>query len=78
MNERIQELAEQAWKEILDETNIDGDINTMFSADEVVAFETKFAELIIKECAIIANRADNTETEIRCMYDIITEHFGVE
>jgi hypothetical protein len=38
----------------------------------------KFAELLIKECAIIANRADNTETEIRCMYDVITEHFGVE
>jgi len=38
----------------------------------------KFAELIVRECAIIANRAENTETEIRCMYDVITEHFGVE
>jgi hypothetical protein len=38
----------------------------------------QFARLLVKECAIIANRADNTETEIRCMYDVITEHFGVE
>lgn len=50
MNERIKQLAEQAWKEILDETDIDGDNCTMFSADEVVAFETKFAELIVEEC----------------------------
>jgi hypothetical protein len=50
MNERIRELAEQAWKEILDETSIDGDISTMFSSDEVVEFETKFAELIVAEC----------------------------
>jgi hypothetical protein len=38
----------------------------------------QFARLLVQECAIIANRADNTETEIRCMYDVITEHFGVE
>jgi len=50
MNERIRQLAEQAWKEILDETSIDGDISTTFSADEVVAFEQKFAELIVEEC----------------------------
>ncbi len=37
----------------------------------------KFAELIIKECAIIANRAENSETETRCVFDIITDHFGV-
>jgi hypothetical protein len=38
----------------------------------------KFAELIVRECAKVANRAENAETEIRCMYDVITEHFGVE
>jgi hypothetical protein len=75
MNERIRELAEQAWKEILDETNIDGDISTMFSADEVVTFEQKFAELIVKECADWIDRQD----ESRCPYGIdLLEHFGVE
>jgi hypothetical protein len=64
MNERIKLLAEQATTE---------------EHDGFRYFDKqKFAQLLIHECAIIANRADNTETEIRCMYDVITEHFGVE
>jgi len=77
MNERIKELAEQAWKEILDETNIDGDINTMFSADEVVAFETKFAELIVLECMKVSRGADGLDATHEAWY-LIKEHFGVE
>lgn len=38
----------------------------------------KLAKLIIIECAVIANKAENNETELRCMYDVVTEHFGVE
>ena len=73
MNERIKELAEQAWKEILDETSIDGDINTMFSADEVVAFEQKFAELIVSECIEIVDSGYliGPANQLR-------QHFGVE
>jgi len=56
MNERIKQLADQVWREILDETSIDGDISTTFSPDEVVAFEQKFAELIVKECLDIADQ----------------------
>ncbi len=37
-----------------------------------------FAELIIKECAVIANRAENNDSELRCMYDVIVEHFGIK
>jgi hypothetical protein len=44
----------------------------------IVAFMQKFSELLVKECAVIANRAENNEFEIRCMYDIITQHFGIE
>jgi hypothetical protein len=93
MNERIKELKKQAWKEILDETNIDGDISTMFSADEVVTFEQKFAELIVRECVtIIKHGIDHTEyphpndveksmiemkAQMWCR-DAIKEHFGVE
>ena len=50
MNERIKQLADQVWREILDETSIDGDSSNVYSPDEVVAFEQKFAELIIGEC----------------------------
>jgi hypothetical protein len=75
--ERIRELAEQAWKEILDETSIDGDINTMFSADEVVAFEQKFAELIVRECMAVAVEYQNVGGN--CYVDNrIAKHFGVE
>ena len=48
------------------------------SDGELVFSKEKFAELIVRECAKVANRAENAETEIRCMYDVITEHFGVE
>jgi hypothetical protein len=67
MNERIKLLAEQ--------THVYAGGHSIFCHESDIK---KFAELIVKECAIIANRADNTETEIRCMYDVITEHFGVE
>jgi hypothetical protein len=63
MNERMTELFGQA--------GISDSINEEFGIEYL-------AELIVKECAIIANRADNTETEIRCMYDVITEHFGLD
>ena len=79
MNERIRELAEQAWKEILDETNIDGDISTMFSADEVVTFEQKFAELIVRECASKAWFAEQYGIgDGAPVSKQIKEHFGVE
>ncbi len=44
----------------------------------LTTYTQKLAELIVKECAVIANRAENNDTEIRCMYDVITEHFGVK
>ena len=79
MNERIRELAEQAWKEILDETSIDGDISTTFSADEVVAFEQKFAELIVKECAQVAsNHVMDVEGNDWGVIHAVENHFGVE
>ena len=80
MNERIQELAMQAY--IADSLQRNPNYKKSYITDllikDLAGFNKKFAELIVKECAIIANRADNTETEIRCMYDVITEHFGVE
>lgn len=37
----------------------------------------RFAKLIIDECAVVANRAENNDSELRCMSDVIHEHFGV-
>ena len=71
MNERYHKLANEAWCTVNQRIGFN-------DAQRRELFEREFAELIVKECAIIANRADNTETEIRCMYDVITEHFGVE
>ena len=78
MNNRIEKLAKRAgfvfWKNESYKPN--GQI-VDWSCDYDNSIE-KFAESIINECAIIANRAENTETEVRCMYDVITEHFGVQ
>lgn len=38
----------------------------------------RFAELLIKECAIIASKAENNENELRCMYDVIVERFNLK
>ena len=87
MNERIFELAKQAWKEILDETSIDGDISTTFSADEVVAFEQKFAELIVKkfddilllqQLDCIGNHDKQSAELIEQIRDKTKTYFGVE
>ena len=65
MNKRLQELAEQA-----EEWNEDGDkcdVNLQ-----------KFAELIIKECADVADNADATREKWQSIGKFVKEHFGVE
>ncbi len=37
-----------------------------------------FANMLIKECAIIASKAENNENELRCMYDVIVERFNLK
>lgn len=75
MNRRIKELAEEAGLKVESwMTNPPKPFQILGSAEE---FE-KFANLIIQECATIANRAENNDLEIRCMYNIVTEHFGVK
>ena len=64
MNERIKELAEQAT------TYIDP------SANDGVCWnfdKEKFAELIVRECAWVADTAEPYQTS-----DLILKHFGVE
>ena len=90
MNERIKQLADQAWREILDETSIDGDSSNVYSPDEVVAFEQKFAELIVKECAELMKKeseeyhsigsdyCDNKAEAFDEAVDLVKKHFGVK
>jgi hypothetical protein len=70
MNERIKQLAEQAGMNIVDDK---------FST--YGKFAEKFAELIVKECAKVAqmNTPDTEECEYtHLISEKIKEHFGVE
>jgi len=71
MNERIYELANAANKDIVYTFKLE-------EAKQLHELMEKFAELIVKECAVIASKAENSDAELRCMYDVITEHFGVK
>ena len=78
MNQRIRELAEQAW----DDTAVSPDFG------HPVSFAEKFAELIVRECMnICAEREEDIRTRIKdegkaatayMCRAYIKEHFGVE
>jgi len=68
MNERIQQLAEQAGMIIGD--------NSDFDMQKFMPKELKFAQLIVRECAKIADVADENECE--WIGGNILTHFGVE
>jgi hypothetical protein len=69
MNERIKELAEQAEKY--------ADDNFKGEPTYSEAYDSKFAELIVKECADhIMNSTDRYRKEY--FANMIKEHFGVE
>ena len=77
MNERIKQLAGQAWDYAYDHETVKGNIanggfiNMNFSD----AFSEKFAELIVKECAGVALMSNGDNLYV---YELIKEHFGVE
>ena len=72
MNERIRELAEQAgivfWE-------ISGDVDWRQANRENLE---KFAELIVRECAEVADNADAIRPKWRSIGKWVREHFGVE
>jgi len=64
VNERIKELESQCWSHRIGGALMDGQLH----------FDTqKFAELIVKECAEIADTAEPFLAS-----DLIKQHFGVE
>ena len=65
MNERIKKLARHC--------------GLPTDQDRTLTHEVeRFALLIVRECAKVAEKAVHNDNEFRCMYDILTEHFGVE
>lgn len=72
MNERIKELSDIAYKNHLRN-------NPESSFGRRADYDTKFAELIVEECA---NLFDKDEMELtlteRTIHKTIKEHFGVE
>jgi hypothetical protein len=86
MNERIQELAEQAWRATSDEVaHLNRIHNRSYSQDEITdIFEIKFAELMVKECVDVCDKIyhdrypDAEEWERSEEGDAIKQHFGVE
>ena len=67
MNERFQKLAEQAEKY--------ADANFKGEPFWTQAYESKFAELIVRECVDIADEYDGVGSTI---VSRIRKHFGVE
>ena len=69
MNERIRDLKEQAL--IWAVETLDPDV--LNDNEWGVAIDEKFAELIVRECAEIADKAEPYKAS-----DLIKQHFGVE
>jgi hypothetical protein len=83
MNERLQNLAEQArswaetaYKQQNDQFTSHWDTPIGYTPSQF--FEQKFAELIVKECAKIAEKAEYSDTWLEPVEDAIKKHFGVE
>ena len=71
MNERIKELAEQAGFQYIKDEGIGwaGNYNDSLP---------KFAELIVRECAEVADTADATREKWQSIGKFVREHFGVK
>ena len=68
MNERIRELAEQSYKEVIETNDYNGDAYTVREFDQ-----EKFAELIVRECALVVHKKIGPKSALN-----VLEHFGVE
>jgi hypothetical protein len=74
MNERIQELAEQAGFYVAD-----GKIYIPSTSEEITTCQKKFAELIVNQCADIAQQHNKSPVAAPLAIGyVIREHFGVE
>ena len=72
MNKRILELSKEAGS-VADATYAKGP-----DAIWLREYNKKFAELIVSECAEIADNADATREKWQSIGKFVREHFGVE
>ena len=75
MNENIRQLAEQARAWVNDTDNVAPDIEYVFYKD---AYDKKFAELIVRECAEWIKNTDSDPDIGEEDAKALLEHFGVE
>ena len=76
MNERIRQLALQARAWVNNTDNVSPDIEYVFYKD---AYDKKFAEMIVKECADFADEHnDYSEGVTLGVGRALKKHFGVE
>ncbi len=79
MNQRIQELAEQAGFYVAN-----GKIYIPSTSEEITTCQKKFAELIVRECAMIVEGFEITQEVALDEYvdyeasSVLKEHFGVK
>ena len=82
MNERIKELAEQAM-DYADE-NFKGESTWYEVSEWYEVYESKFAELIVRECAMLVEGFEITQEVALDEYvdyeasTVLKQHFGVE
>jgi hypothetical protein len=71
MNKNLEELAKQAWVWANNQIDV--------PEPQIVRFQKKFAELIIKECARISDESDDTWTgQGAASADAFKTYFGVK
>ena len=73
MNERIRQLAEQAFQPINDMSTEGVADRWTFEQAWFQLYNREFARLIVQECADIADRAEPYQAT-----DLILKHFGVD
>jgi hypothetical protein len=72
MNERIKQITGQVLDEIVPYTW------TTLGYDKIKQIQYRTAELIVRECAVIGNKAYSDIGNYTYIGDKIIEHFGVE
>ena len=76
MNNRIEELAEQAAYATRNQHN-NPYWRMQNEIPEDATWRQRFAELIVKECMSVAGKAASLDAEYEAWY-LIKQHFGVE
>ena len=76
MNERIRKLAKQSGATLNE--GFDGKKDFVYGITMSPEELEKFAELIVRECASIAGKAEYSDTWSEPVEDTIKKHFGVE